>query len=121
MCRSRQLTEAFSLPPTNHFANGGSHSSACCHLSDQLSHSACRSQKPIRSIAASSYSSGFALASRARSSGGSNRRFSCNSASRAGCVDVTTLLLRNGRRAADGSGLRSRVGGVGARVGEREL
>jgi hypothetical protein len=31
ICLSRQLTDAFSLPPTNHFANGGFQSSTLSH------------------------------------------------------------------------------------------
>ena len=40
-CRSTQLYEAFSLPPVNHFQNGGLLvSSMVCHGSSQVSRSA---------------------------------------------------------------------------------
>ena len=42
--RSRQLYETFSVPPTNHLANGRSHSSTVSHRFDQSSASACRAQ-----------------------------------------------------------------------------
>ena len=45
--RSRQLSATFSLPPTNHLANGSSHSQIVCQSSDQSSRSAAwRAQKP---------------------------------------------------------------------------
>jgi hypothetical protein len=43
----------------------------------------------------------LAFALRASSSGGSNRRFSCSSASRAGSVDVTVPLLHDDRPVAE--------------------
>ena len=46
-CRSRQLCDTLSLPPTNHFANGSSHSQMVCHSSNQSTSSlACLAQKP---------------------------------------------------------------------------
>src|SRR5206468_2731986 len=64
------------------------------------------------SIAASSYSSGLAFASRASSVGGSNRRFSCSKASRAGSFDVTAYnSFGDGR--PDGRGGQAVVRGNG--------
>ena len=53
--RSRQLTLTLSLPPTNHFAKGGFHSSTRFHGADHSSSRAKDSQKPSGSRSASSY------------------------------------------------------------------
>ena len=82
-CRSRQLYEAFVLPPTNHLANGSFHSSALVNGSNQ-----CRSvfasfaQNAGGSAAASShnfwYSSSDLIRARAENSrDGGNSRLSC--------------------------------------------
>ena len=49
-CRSTQLTATLSLPPTNHFANGASHSRTVSHFWAQVSRSACSAQNPSRSV-----------------------------------------------------------------------
>ena len=51
--RSTQLTATLSLPPTNHLANGASHSRTRDHGSAQVSRSACASQKASGSACAS--------------------------------------------------------------------
>src|SRR3954467_2277662 len=43
-CRSRQFSEMFSFPPTNHFANGAFHSSTLLQRLRQVSSSASRAQ-----------------------------------------------------------------------------
>ena len=43
-CRSRQFSETFSFPPTNHFANGSFHSSTLLHFFCQISSAASRAQ-----------------------------------------------------------------------------
>src|SRR5689334_21310445 len=75
--RSRQLYAALMVPPTNHFANGGSSQSRTrSHFWSQSSRSACSAQNASRSAAACSYASSWRLAFAARSAGGSNRRSS---------------------------------------------
>ena len=75
--RSTQLTATLSLPPTNHLANGRSHSRTSVHGWSQVSRSACwprtpdGQRRPRRSAAA------VTLAASARSSGGANVRVSC--------------------------------------------
>src|SRR5919112_4891018 len=76
-CRSTQLYAALSLPPTNHFANGGLlQSSTSVKGSAQLSRPACLPQNASRSWSASAYSSAFTLACSASSAGGSKCRSS---------------------------------------------
>src|SRR5215211_6159460 len=82
MCRSRQVSDTLSCPPTNHLANGRLHSSTWSHGFIQRSRSACSAQNPSRSRSACScndrsVTSAFAL----KSSGGekvlaSEKRFS---------------------------------------------
>src|SRR5206468_10416182 len=43
-CRSRQFSETFSFPPTNHFANGGFHSRTFPHGARQTNSFASRVQ-----------------------------------------------------------------------------
>src|ERR1700761_3231705 len=93
-CRSTQLYDAFSSPPTNHLANGAFHSSTVSQGFAQVSRLACSSQKPSRSALARSYASALTLAASASSSGGSNRRFSLSRLeSVASLVDSVTALL----------------------------
>ena len=58
----RSCTATLSLPPTNHFANGGCQSSTLSHCCAQVSRSACSAQNASRSASARSYQSSVALA-----------------------------------------------------------
>src|SRR5512138_2609039 len=81
--RSRQLYDTLSVPPTNHLANGGSHSRIVCHSSYQLTSSAAwRAQNPCQSFSASSYTSApVTSASALKVSGGGKVRSSTRSSS----------------------------------------
>src|SRR6478672_11122512 len=82
--RSRQLYATLSLPPTNHLANGRSHSRIVCHSLVQSSASACAAQNPCQSRSASSYTDASVSSAVLRNdSGGGNVRPSCSSASSA--------------------------------------
>src|SRR3954465_15610886 len=84
-CRSTQLYATFSLPPTDHFANGASlQSRTWSHLVSQCSRSACFAQKLSRSASASAYRSGPALAAAANSADGGNVLLSVSRLSSAG-------------------------------------
>src|SRR6185503_14096969 len=83
----------FSLPPTNHFANGRSHSSVVWNGSTQSTVSrAIVAQKASKSRSASSYSSGLALAPAAKAGSGGKVRDSASRFSISGDgVDGSTL------------------------------
>src|SRR3954453_23672562 len=86
-CRSTQLYAALSLPPTNHFANGGwSQSRTRSHFWSQLSRSAASAQNASRSWLARSYASSLRFASSAIAACGSKRRSSFNRFERASSV-----------------------------------
>src|SRR6187200_3174736 len=48
ICLSRQLTDGFNIPPTNHFANGRFHSSTFFHSLNQSRFFACSAQNCSR-------------------------------------------------------------------------
>src|SRR3954447_16272860 len=79
--RSTQLYATLSLPPTNHFALGGSdQSSTCSHFSCQWSCSACSAQNASGSASAcSTADSSVTTASAAKSFGGSKVSWSSSS------------------------------------------
>src|SRR5215217_6603075 len=81
--RSTQLWATLSLPPTNHFANGGlDQSSTWSHFSCQSSASACSAQKPSLSRSADSkLASSETFAWSRNSFGGSNDSTSSSSSS----------------------------------------
>src|SRR6187397_2761572 len=86
-CRSRQLYETFSLPPTNHFANGGFQSSTFFQGLNQLTFSRaifaqkrCGSRSPSARSALTSL--GDQLARLTKSAEGLKTRFSRSSDSR---------------------------------------
>src|SRR6185503_8274373 len=83
-CRSTQLTATFSFPPTNHFANGASHSRTLSHFCAHVSRSACSAQKPSRSSSAREYHSSVALACAANSALGGKLRVSVERLERVG-------------------------------------
>ena len=72
-CRSTQLYEAFSLPPTNHFQNGGLLvSSVVCQGSSQVSRSAYSLKQPGKRSSAnrSKMAGSLALACSTNAGGG---------------------------------------------------
>ena len=83
-CRSTQLTATLSLPPTNHFANGASHSRTLSHFWAQVSRSACSAQKASRSSSPREYQSSVALACAANSALGGKLRVSLERLERVG-------------------------------------
>src|SRR5437879_1686861 len=62
-CRSRQLYATLVLPPTNHFANGRSHSRTLFHLSNQCSSAAVSAQNRSGSSAARFRIASYSVAS----------------------------------------------------------
>src|SRR5690606_5016350 len=101
--RSTQLDETWSLPSTNHFANGGLlQSRTWFHSESQVSNSrAWRSQKASRSALASSYIAAVALAWAANSSDGGKRRSSCRRLDRASFVTFVCSSCHRVRQCAE--------------------
>src|SRR5680860_579543 len=91
-CRSTQLYDAFSSPPTNHLANGASLQSRV--WSKSLLHvryeRACAAQNPSWSAVAAPYSSALPLAALANSALGGNLRFSWDRFSRVSWVTTSS-------------------------------
>src|SRR4051812_9301522 len=80
-CRSVQLALTFSLPPTNHLANGSFHSSTLSNGFIHVSDLACSAQKPSGSFSAHAASRSRSAAEGmcaafANSAGGGKRRVS---------------------------------------------
>ena len=99
----------FSLPPTNHFANGRSHSSVVVNGSFQVTVSrAIRAQNASGSRAASSYSDGWAFAWAEKAGSGGNVRASARRFSISGRWSTLTWaspagMVRNEQRSSQGS------------------
>src|SRR5690349_11961218 len=112
MWRSTQLTEALSVPPTNHLTCGGVHSSTRLHGVDHSRSPAIFAQNASGSLSASAYSSvDETCALRRNSAGGSNFRFSWRRTS------ISDILVERGA----GSGERGAGSGErGAGSGKRE-
>ena len=88
-CRSRQLDEALSFPPTNHFAYGGFHSSTVSHFVCQSSCSAHAAQIRLAVGDVVHRLGSFALALRRKSSDGGKLR---------GFLQQGVDLVRHGAR-----------------------
>jgi hypothetical protein len=101
-CRSTQLAETLSFPPTNQRASGDSHSSTASHGRIHSSSRAKPAQKPSGSCSARAYTSGsFTCATSWKAAGGGNARSSVSrleiSELDCGGWDIGLNLERRGR------------------------